>query len=102
MGSAVDQFSFHYFLKKNMSLNPLKLPKNHFTINFFFQFLAEGQDPPQLGSWTEGNIELQSSLEEPFFNCQMTHILQKLFHMTYRTFFVFFSTKGGAWVGSDP
>ena len=33
-------------------------------------------DPPKLGSWTEGNIELQSSLEEPFCNCRMTHIIQ--------------------------
>ena len=35
-------------------------------------------DPPQLGSWTEGNIELQSSLEEPFCNWQMTHIIQNI------------------------
>ena len=32
-----------FFLKKNMSLNPLKFPKNHFKTNFFFlQFLVGG------------------------------------------------------------
>ena len=35
--------TFFFFLKKNMSLNPLKLPKNHFKTNFFFlQFLVGG------------------------------------------------------------
>ena len=38
------------------------------------------RDPPQLGSWTKGNIELQSSLEEPFCNCHMVHITQNSLH----------------------
>ena len=38
---------FLFFLKKNMSLNPLKLPKNHFKTNFFFFNFWWG-DPPQL------------------------------------------------------
>ena len=32
----------YFFFEKNMSLNPLKLPKNHFKTNFFFQFLVGG------------------------------------------------------------
>ena len=40
----MDRFSVNFFLfEKNMSLNPLKLPKNHFKTNFFFlQFLVGG------------------------------------------------------------
>ena len=44
-----------------------------------FDNLRKG-NPSQQGSWTEGNIELQSSLEETFCNCQMTHIIQNSFH----------------------
>ena len=33
---------FFFFLKKNMSLNPLKFPKNHFKTNFFFSSIFGG------------------------------------------------------------
>ena len=33
-------------------------------------------DSTQLGSWMKGNIELQSSLEEPFFNCGVQSLVE--------------------------
>ena len=56
------------FLKKYMSL------KNYLKVIF-----GEGE-PPQLGLWSDGKLELPSPLEEPSGNCQMTHIMQNLFH----------------------
>ena len=58
------------------------LPNNQFKTNlFFFSFLGGG-DPFQLGSWSEGWLKLQSSLEKPSDKCQRTHIIQNSFHDT--------------------
>ena len=81
MGSASDQFSviFFFFLKKNMVLKHLKLPKNHFKTNLFFSNFGGG-DPPQLGSPSSKRLKLPNSLEEPSGICQMTRIIQNSFH----------------------
>ena len=71
--------------------------KKHLKTNFFFQFLVG--HTPQLGLWSDGKLELPSQLEEPSGNCQMAHIIQNLFHVSFLIFFIF-SVKGGWWVGS--
>ena len=68
-----------FFLKKNISLKHLKLPKNHFKTNLFFSIFGGG-DPPPVRSWSDGRLELQTSLEKPSDTSQITRIIQNLFH----------------------
>ena len=84
MGSAADQFSvnFFFFLKKKINLKHLKLPKNHFKTNLFFSIFG-GVDPHPVRSWSDGRLELQTSLEKPSNTSQMTRIIQKSFHGMY-------------------
>ena len=81
MGSAADRFSvnFFFFLKKNISLKHLKLPKNHFKTNLFFSIFGGG-DPPLVRSWSDGRLELQTSLEKLSETSQITRIIQNSFH----------------------
>ena len=64
---------------------------------YFFQILV-GRN--FLGSLSDRRLELQTSLEESSGNCQMTRIMQNLFHGMWIIFY--FSIKGDGWVGSVP
>ena len=68
-----------FFFEKNISLKHLKLPKNHFKTNLFFSIFGGG-DPPPVRSWSDGRLELQTSLEKPSDTSQMTRIIQNSFH----------------------
>ena len=57
-----------------------------------------GKDPPPLGLWSDGRLELQSSLEGQSGNCQMTNTIQNLFNGMY----IIFSIKEGCWLRSGP
>merc|ERR1712208_11605 len=84
-------------LRKEKNIMGLKhwiLPNNQFKTHlFFFQFLGGG-DPSQLGSWPEGWLKLQSSLEKPSVSVRGPISFR---FMARRSFFVFlfFSTRGG-------
>ena len=81
MGTAADQFSvnffFVFFLKT--SLKHFEMPKNHFETNLFFSIFGGG-DPPPVRSWSDGRLELQTSLEKPSDTSQITRIIQNSFH----------------------
>ena len=70
---------FFFFFEKNISLKHLKLPKNHFKTNLFFSIFGGG-DPPPVRSWSDGRLELQTSLEKPSDTSQITRIIQNSFH----------------------
>ena len=57
MGSAVDRFSFIFFISfSNMSLKHWIVPKDHFKTHLFLTIFGWG-DPSQLGSWSEGCVK---------------------------------------------
>ena len=72
-------FPFFLFKKKDRSLRHLKLPKNHFKTNLFFLIFGGG-DPPPVISWSDGRLELQTSLEKPSDTSLMTRIIQNSLH----------------------
>ena len=51
-----------------------------------------------LQRWSDGRLELQSSLEGLSGNCQMTNTIQNLFNGMYIIFFI----KEGCWLWSGP
>ena len=71
-------FRFFLFLFKHQ-LKTLKLPKNPFKTNLFFSIFGGG-DPPSVRSWSDGRLEIQTSLEKPSDTSQMTRIIQNSFH----------------------
>ena len=79
LGSAWKNFPlFFFFGGGDMSLK-LKLPKNHFKTKLFFSIFGGG-DPPPVRLWSDGRLELQTSLEKPSDTFQITRIIQNLFH----------------------
>ena len=72
-------FFFFFFFEKNISLKHLKLPKNHFKTNLFFSIFGGG-DPPLVRSWSDGRLELQTSLEKLSETSQITRIIQNSVH----------------------
>ena len=79
LGPVQPQLVFFFFRKKNISLKHLKLPENHFKTNLFFSIFGGG-DPPPVRSWSDGRLELQTSLEKPSDTSQITRIIQNSFH----------------------
>ena len=101
MGSASEQFSvIFFFFEKKKSLKHLKLPKNHFKTNSFFSIFGGG-DPPPVRSWSDGRLELQTSLEKTSDTSQIT-VSCRICFIACRSFSIFFifSVKGDGWVGS--
>ena len=70
---------FFLFFEKNISLKHAKLAENHFKTNLFSSIFGGG-DPPQVRLWSDGRLELQTSLEKPSDTSQMTRIIQNSFH----------------------
>ena len=73
----MEKFSAKFF--SDMSLKHLELPKNQFKTNLFFSIFGGG-NPPPVRSWSDGRLELQTSLEKPSDTSQITRIIQNLFH----------------------
>ena len=63
--------------------------KNHFKTNLFISIFCRG-DPHLVRSWSDGRLELQTSLENLSETSQITRIIQNSFHgMSFFIFFLF-------------
>ena len=79
-GVGMEKFSINFFFeKKNIYLKHLNYLKITLKQTYFFSIFGGG-DPPPVRSWSDGRLELQTSLEKLSETSQITRIKQNSFH----------------------